>query len=487
MNLLLLLLVLIAGWIVVFYVSVTTLKKYVAPYGPALLIKTRAGVNIIERASKYKFWDYFVSFFYYAMPVLAIATVGLLVYEAFLVLSIPKSAAPSLSYALALPGINPAIPVGFGIIGLIVAVALHEGAHGIAARRFNLPIRSTGLLWLIIPIGAFVEPDQEEMNKADPKTRGKIFAAGPGMNIALAVIFITLAIILAYAIVPVNGAPVQSSVNPALQQGDIIQSVNGAPINNANAISNLSFTPGSYANLSILKNGKHLAESVVYGVYITNVLKNYPAYNAGIVKGDVVISVGNHSIENTTVFESVLSDYKAGQSVPIEFYNGTAYNTYNITFASKYSYLVSSGVSNPGIPKDYPFLGVDVAVLGITLFDQFSYVNLLRNPTSAGPLGFFVYLGLPFHFELPLPAYLTSSLYTNFILLNTEYLFYWLFWLNFALGFTNLLPIVPLDGGYVLLNTPSLQKNKKIRDALVAAVSLSVLFLILWQFIIPRI
>ena len=71
--------------------------------------------------------------------------------------------------------------------------------------------------------------------------------------------------------------------------------------------------------------------------------------------------------------------------------------------------------------------------------------------------------------------------------LNLEYLFYWLFWLNFALGLMNLLPIVPLDGGYVFLNTPLLQKNKKARDAIVTAVSLFVLFLILWELIIPRI
>ena len=45
-----------------------------------------------------------------------------------------------------------------------------------------------------------------------------------------------------------------------------------------------------------------------------------------------------------------------------------------------------------------------------------------------------------------------------------------------ALGLMNLLPIVPLDGGYVLLNTPLLQKNRKARDAIVTAVSLFVLF-----------
>jgi membrane-associated protease RseP (regulator of RpoE activity) len=479
--------ILIAAWIIVFYLAVTLLKSHVSPYGPALLIKTQAGVKTIEKVSKFKFWDYFISFFYYAMPVLAVATVILLVYEAILVVSIPKSAAPSLSYALALPGINPAIPVGFGIVGLIVAVALHEASHGIAARRFNIPVKSTGLLWLIIPIGAFVEPDEEEMKKVEPKIRGKIFAAGPGMNVTLAVIFLVLSILLAYSFVPVQGAPVQSSVNPMILPGDIIQAVDGQSIANVGALSDLSLAPGSYVHLSLIRNDHHITETVMYGVYVTALVKNYPAYDAGITAGSVIISVGNHTISNVTAFEGVLSLYKAGQSVMVETFNGTIFKYYNITFASKYSYLVSSGIPNPNISKDYPFIGVDVSLFGVGLFDQFSYLNLLRNPASAGPLGFFVYLGLPFHFELPLPPSLLSSFYSNFFSLNLEYLFYWLFWLNFALGLTNILPIVPLDGGYVLLNTPSLQKNKKARDAIVATVSLLVLFLILWEFIIPHI
>jgi membrane-associated protease RseP (regulator of RpoE activity) len=488
-NWLPIILILISAWIIVFYLAVTMLKNHVSPYGPALLIKTQAGVKTIEKVSKLKFWDYFISFFYYAMPVLAVATVILLVYEAILVVSIPKSAAPSLSYALALPGINPAIPVGFGIVGLIVAVALHEASHGIAARRFNIPVRSTGLLWLIIPIGAFVEPDEEEMKKVEPKVRGKIFAAGPGMNVTLAVVFLVLSILLAYSFVPVQGAPVQTSVNPAIHPGDIIQSVDGQTIANVGALSDLSITPGNNVSLSLIRNGHHITESVKYGVYVTALIKNYPAYDAGITAGSIVISVGNHLISNVTAFESVLSLYKAGQSATIETetFNGTNLNKYNITFASKYSYLVASGVSNPNISKDYPFIGVDISLLGLGLFDQFSYLNLLRNPASAGPLGFFVYLGLPFHFELPLPSALLSSFHSNVFSLNAEYLFYWLFWLNFALGLTNILPIVPLDGGYVLLNTPSLQKNKKARDAIVATVSLFVLFLILWEFIIPHI
>jgi membrane-associated protease RseP (regulator of RpoE activity) len=473
----------------VFYIAITKFKSHFAPYGPALLIKTQVGVKTIEKVSKFKFWDYFVSFYYYAMPFLAAGGVILLIWEAILVLSIPKGSAPSLSYYLALPGINPALPITWGIVGLIVAVALHEASHGIAARRFGIPVRSTGLLWLIIPIGAFVEPDEEETKKAEPKIRAKIFAAGPGMNITLTAVFLVLAILMAYSFAPVPGAPVQSSLttSTAFQPGDILQTVGGISVANDSVMTNLSFTPGTPVDVTLLRNNHLVSESVIYGLYVTAVLKNYPAYNAGITPGSVIISLGNHTITNYTIFNNTESSYKAGQTVMLETFNGTSYNYYNVTFASRYSYLVASGVSNPSISRDYPFMGVDVSVFGLILFDQYSYLNILRNPASGGPLGFFEYLGLPFHSEFPLPSALQLSITSNPVSLNLEYLFYWLFWLNFALGLMNLLPIVPLDGGYVFLNIPFLQKNRKARDAMVAAVSLFVLFLILWEVIIPHI
>ncbi|MEM3205332.1 MAG: site-2 protease family protein [Thermoplasmatales archaeon] len=487
MNWIFIILLLIVIWILVYYLAISLVKNHVSPYGPALLIRTQAGIKLIERVSKWKFWDYFISFFYYAMPILSAATVILLIYEAILVFSIPRSAAVPLSYALALPGINPTIPIGYGIIGLIVAIALHEGAHGIAARRHNISVRSTGLLWLIIPVGAFVEPDEEETKKVEPKTRGKIFAAGPGMNIVLAVIFIVLAIGIASTFTAVQGAPVESSFTPSFHPGDIIERVNGLPLNNPNELPNLSLNPGTYVNVTLERAGHTVTEQVVYGLYIIGVLQGYPASAAGIKKGDVIVSIGNAKINNENTLESVLSKYKAGENTTITVFNGSTISSYNITFASDYDYLKSQGISNPGVPKDYPFIGIQVALFGITLFDQYSYLALLKDPLYGGALGFFEYIGLPFHFLLPLPSYLLPTVISNPVMLNLEYLFYWLFWLNFALGLTNILPLVPLDGGYVLMNTPALQKSKRRRDAIVAVVSIIVLFLLLWEIIIPRI
>ena len=499
----------ILAWIVVYYLAIRFGKKYFAPYGPALLLKTSIGIRTIERVSKNKFWDYFLSAFYYIIPILGFFTIILLVWEAVLVLSIPKSEALPLKYILALPGINPAIPILYGIIGLIVAVGLHEASHGIAARRFNIKVKSTGLLWLVIPIGAFVEPDEDEVKQRDPKTRAKIFAAGPAMNIIIAIITILAAISIANYITPVPGAVVYGSINPSFQPGEIIQSINNVNITNYSQIFSLSLTPGQMVNVTVLShnpniqiNGIKLSASnyinvngvkyyvldikTFYGLYITGLIKNSPAYNSTIKVGSILISLNGQYIDNYSNFLKVFYKYKPGNVVTLTtMFNGKL-NNYTVTLGSRYNYLLSQGVTPSPGDKNLPYLGVYLDPLGLEFFDQYSYLNLIRNPLNQGILGLFIYVGLPLHFEMPLPDALMYSYASSPYLWTLEETFYWLFWLNFALGLTNVLPIVPLDGGYVLMNIPALNKNEKLRNYIVATVSLIILFLIMWQIIIPR-
>ncbi len=507
MPLLDLIFILIVIWIIVYYVALKWGKKHFSPYGPALLIKTSVGIRTIERVSKHKFWDYFLTFFYYAIPIMGFLAIILLVWEAILVLSIPKSAAIPLSYIIALPGINPAIPVIYGIIGLIVAVGLHEASHGIASRRFNINVRSTGLLWLIIPIGAFVEPDEEEVKKRDPKTRAKIYAAGPAMNIVLAIITILAAMSLAYSIAPVHGAVVYGSMNSGFQPGDIITSIGNYKIQNYSQVFDLSLVPGSIVNVSILRqndggqtgngfiknlyiNGTEYSlynVSTYYGLYVTGIVQNSPASNDSIKVGSIIISLNGNYIYNYTDFLNVFYKFKPGQTVLLEtLFNGKTVD-YNVTLGSRYNYLLSQNQPVTPADKNLPYIGIYLDPMGLEFFDQYNYISLLRNPIGQGLIGFFEYVGLPLHFEMPLPSSILASYTAPSWVWYAELTFYWLFWLNFALGLTNVLPIVPLDGGYVLMNIPALNKNEKLRNAIVAVVSLIVLSLILWQIIIPRI
>src|SRR3989338_345511 len=66
-----------------------------------------------------------------------------------------------------IPGV-PITPPLHAWLSLLIILLSHEGMHGIVGRRFGFKIKSTGvLLFGPVPIGAFVEPDEKELKKAD--------------------------------------------------------------------------------------------------------------------------------------------------------------------------------------------------------------------------------------------------------------------------------------------------------------------------------
>ena len=82
--------------------------------------------------------------------------VGILMVLAFVtaLFTPPQSDPPSASELVALPGINPVIPLGWGALAFVVALVIHEFGHGLQARAHGMRIRSFGLLQLgPLPLG----------------------------------------------------------------------------------------------------------------------------------------------------------------------------------------------------------------------------------------------------------------------------------------------------------------------------------------------
>jgi membrane-associated protease RseP (regulator of RpoE activity) len=125
---------------------------------------------------------------------------------------------PSITSYLLLPGLNPYIPFIYGIVGIVVAVVVHEGTHGVIARRLGLAVRSTGILFfLIVPIGAFVEIDEKLIQQSKFRNTGRIMAGGPGSNIIVALIALGLMLLIVGGLVPAqfNGVQVQQIISPS--------------------------------------------------------------------------------------------------------------------------------------------------------------------------------------------------------------------------------------------------------------------------------
>lgn len=88
------------------------------------------------------------------------------------------------------------VPFVIWIISLGIIIAIHEFGHGVIARLYNIPIKSSGVaaLGLGAPIlpAAFVEPDEKILVKRPMKQQLAVFSAGPFANVLLAILLLPL-------------------------------------------------------------------------------------------------------------------------------------------------------------------------------------------------------------------------------------------------------------------------------------------------------
>ena len=165
---------------------------------------------------------------------------------------------------LLLPGINPFLPILYGWLAIVCAIVVHEGAHGIIARNRGLNVKSSGLLFfLVIPVGAFVDVDEEQLAKAKSKDSLRVMAAGVAGNIVVAIVCILAVLVI------VNG-----------------------------------LTP------------------VIDGVYIYDVTKGMPAEAAGLLPEDVFVSVDNTEIGSYEELQALFEDKNPGDVVQVTVARG---------------------------------------------------------------------------------------------------------------------------------------------------------------------
>jgi Zn-dependent protease len=103
--------------------------------------------------------------------------------------SVPKELA-SPQNLFVIPGLNQFVPLSFAVvIALFLAMVMHEFAHGIFARMFNVPVKAMGfIIALIAPIGAFVDIADEDIRKESWMKQIAIYGMGPYVNIFCGVI-----------------------------------------------------------------------------------------------------------------------------------------------------------------------------------------------------------------------------------------------------------------------------------------------------------
>ncbi len=426
------------------------LEKYnISLYGPALLLRTLRGRKFIKKiASKKRFWKAFGSFGIVFCFILMVFMVIILIWQAWTVFGFSpeqKAAIPGPEIALVLPGINPILPldyIGYILLALVIAIIAHEFSHGILTFAQKLKVKSLGILYLVVPIGAFVEPDEEELKNAETKKRMRVYAAGPLANFVVVIISLLLFSFI-----------FMSAVQPAAEGVGVLEIHKDSPADNIG-----------------IKTGAIVTE--INGTY----LSEYETFNERYIK-----------------YIQVMNSTNANDTITISWFYNKAHYTKEIKLADRYIYFGSNIYKGKGYNGIYSLIGVK------------ENLDILKNPFLTDfPRGFLIFYVIPligyFQGYNPIVAPFTNqyvitgplSLLPDSIFWIIASALYWIFWLNLAVGLFNVLPMIPLDGGFLFNDVMGslIKKFKKgisdeMRDRIVRNISVTISLLIFIAIIFP--
>ncbi|WP_276279757.1 site-2 protease family protein [Halorussus caseinilyticus] len=222
------------------------LPSYVGTQGPILTVHTQRGKQFLDRLARPKrLWRAWGNFGLGIALVVMVGTFLLLVVQAVAVVRNPPpaTAATQPQNVLVIPGVNQFLPLSVApeiLFGLLVGLVVHEGGHGLMCRVEDIEIESMGIAALaLLPVGAFVEPDEESRANADRGGQSRMFAAGVTNNFAVTLVAFVLLfgpVVGSIAVAPgaaVGGVMPGSAADDAgLSAGDRIVSVGDTAVGN---------------------------------------------------------------------------------------------------------------------------------------------------------------------------------------------------------------------------------------------------------------
>ncbi len=383
------------------------LKKYnISLYGPALLLRTTKGIGFLKKiSSKKRFWKaYGSSGVVFCFICMIIFVLFFLWQFTFVIGLTPEERAtllPGAEFYVILPGINPILPIEYLfyiVLALIVAIIVHEFSHGILTLAGDLKVKSMGILYLIFPIGAFVEPDEEQMKKTKITKRMRVYAVGPLSNF---VVFFICLLLFSFVFI--------SAVQPGT------------------------------------------------GLTVYELFEDSPADEIGIEKGAIITEINGTDLTKYEKLDDrfgryliILNDTKANDTITISYIlDEKTHNNIEIKLADKFTYIKDNSSKGKGHTGIYTFV------------DEESNLDRLKNPFENPLYRLLNFISIPilsyFQGYNPIAAPFTDTYIISgplgflpqdifWIIVNS---LYWIAWLNLMIGIFNILPMIPLDGGFL--------------------------------------
>ncbi|HXG07036.1 MAG TPA: site-2 protease family protein, partial [Nitrososphaera sp.] len=216
---------------------------------PLILIHTPFGLDFFDRVAKWRIAKVYADFNTYLMPAITGLAIFLILGSLAILLANSGARGGVASIGpqanLLIPGLNPYLPLTYGWVALVITIIIHEAGHGIVARVYNVRVDSTGIvLFLGLPIGAFVNIERDELNKTTLKQKSAVLTAGPLNNMilagaSLAGLFLVVSTLtplppdpdapqFGIMVVNVNGGSLAESIG--IEPESVIQYINGQEI-----------------------------------------------------------------------------------------------------------------------------------------------------------------------------------------------------------------------------------------------------------------
>ncbi len=179
------------------------------------------------------------------------------------------------------------VPFLYFLASIAIIAILHEAAHGVVARAYNIKIHSSGFAFMsiLVPVipAAFVEPDEKTMKKRPLKQQLAVFAAGAVTNIVLAFVVLGFfALVLEPVVLAVADfegirvagfANVSAARDAGISEGELITHVDGVELHD---LSNYSaFLAPHHPGETIVITTNVSEYPVVLGTHPENATKAY--------------------------------------------------------------------------------------------------------------------------------------------------------------------------------------------------------------------